>query len=97
MEDKRNTSMSQTGGNVSQDLAFPNNEMLLDTSNNTTKQSYRYSKFMDNPNLSRMNDTTAKDMSLMKDTSYNRMFNVEEVDESLKSSRSPSDVEEDEK
>lgn len=44
-----------------------------------------------------MNDTTAKDMSLMKDTSYNRMFNVEEVDESLKSSRSQSDVEEDEK
>ena len=42
--------------------------MLLDTSNNTTKQTYRYSRFMDGTNLSNMNDSN------MQDKSYGKLF-----------------------
>lgn len=58
MEDQLHTNFLKTGQSSSNFVPTSNEqESLLDKSNNTTKQTYRYSRFMDNTNVTRMNDT----------------------------------------
>lgn len=62
MEDQNHSAYLATGGAATRNFVLTTNEeSLLDKSNNTTHQTYRYSRFMDNTNLSnnlsKMNDT----------------------------------------
>lgn len=78
MEDQLHTGYLQTGKTSQNFVLTSNEESLLDKSNNTTKQTYRYSRFMDNPNLTKMNDTNNHNNTTMGDKSFGNQFQNQE-------------------